>query len=167
MKFERNPDRNEKIADEESDEALFICPVTKREMKGKHIFYCIPTCGCAISKQALQIVGKDSCPSCGKDYKQEDLIVINPTGDVYATQLARAQLKSSKKKKKQKNGEERKKKEKRKKEEKNGEENGEKKKRKTLDVPKNADASVYSSIFSTNQVPKTCVMGENRKFFNF
>lgn len=59
----------------------FMCPVTGKEMNGSknNKFYIIWSCGCMFSEQALKMLPGDTCPSCEKNYVQEDLIPVNPT----------------------------------------------------------------------------------------
>jgi hypothetical protein len=66
----------------------FICPLTGLEMNGKYKFCAIWTCGCVLSDRALRTVNKNnnteeklSCPKCGREYSNDDVIILNPEDD--------------------------------------------------------------------------------------
>lgn len=50
-------------------EAMFVCPVTGREMNGKFRFIFYRGCGCVLSEEALKELkaGDAKCIACGKD----------------------------------------------------------------------------------------------------
>ncbi|TPX37703.1 hypothetical protein SmJEL517_g00538 [Synchytrium microbalum] len=55
----------------------FVCPITLKEMNGKHRFSYISTCGCVFSEAGLKQVPDPGCPNCGKLYTAQDVIPIN------------------------------------------------------------------------------------------
>ncbi|CDH49891.1 upf0549 protein c20orf43 homolog isoform 1 [Lichtheimia corymbifera JMRC:FSU:9682] len=59
-------------------QSRFICPVSMKEMNGKHRFVYLDTCGCVFAEQALKEVKTYECVSCGKPFERENVIVINP-----------------------------------------------------------------------------------------
>ena len=62
----------------------FICPLTGLEMNGTYKFCAIWTCGCVLSDRALRSVNKNSneeklsCPKCGLEYSNDDILILNP-----------------------------------------------------------------------------------------
>ena len=62
----------------------FICPLTGLEMNGTYKFCAIWTCGCVLSDRALRSVNKNSteeklsCPKCGQEYSNDEVIILNP-----------------------------------------------------------------------------------------
>lgn len=67
----------------------FTCPLTGLEMNGKYKFCALWTCGCVMSDRALRTVNgqtnkattsteKLSCPSCGQEYSNDDVLILNP-----------------------------------------------------------------------------------------
>ncbi|KAG2224147.1 hypothetical protein INT45_000162 [Circinella minor] len=56
----------------------FICPISMKEMNGKHRFVYLDTCGCVFAEQSLKEVKSKECISCGKPFEPENMIVINP-----------------------------------------------------------------------------------------
>jgi hypothetical protein len=56
----------------------FICPITMKEMNGKLKFVYLESCGCVFSEQGLKEVPSAACVQCGKSFKQENIITINP-----------------------------------------------------------------------------------------
>lgn len=59
-------------------QSRFICPVSMKEMNGKHRFVYLDTCGCAFAEQSLKEIKTQECVSCGKPFTQDNIIVINP-----------------------------------------------------------------------------------------
>jgi len=57
----------------------FICPITMKEMNGKLKFVYLDTCGCVFSEQGLKEVPSSTCIQCGKSFKQENVITLNPS----------------------------------------------------------------------------------------
>lgn len=57
----------------------FICPISMKEMNGKHRFVYLDTCGCVFAEQALKEIPSKECVTCGKPFDAENIIVINPT----------------------------------------------------------------------------------------
>ncbi|CAG8544660.1 12580_t:CDS:2 [Rhizophagus irregularis] len=56
----------------------FVCPITLKEMNGKLKFVYLNTCGCVFSEQGLKEVPSSTCIQCGKPFKQDDIITLNP-----------------------------------------------------------------------------------------
>ncbi|ORY94513.1 Rtf2 RING-finger-domain-containing protein [Syncephalastrum racemosum] len=56
----------------------FICPVSMKEMNGKHRFVYLDTCGCTFAEQSLKEIKTQECVSCGKPFTQDNVVVINP-----------------------------------------------------------------------------------------
>ncbi|KAL3315292.1 Protein RTF2 [Cichlidogyrus casuarinus] len=63
----------------QSSYLTFICPVLGLEMNGLHKFVFLWSCGCAFSKRALDNINDSHCLVCNKEFKPEDVILINPT----------------------------------------------------------------------------------------
>jgi hypothetical protein len=70
-----NPAYNDKGADsttmgnlERDVKSKFICPVSMKEMNGKHRFVYLDTCGCAFAEQALKEVPGQECVSVSLIY---------------------------------------------------------------------------------------------------
>ncbi|KAG0361208.1 Rtf2 RING-finger-domain-containing protein [Gamsiella multidivaricata] len=61
--------------------ARYICPITMKEMNGKHRFVYLDTCGCVMSEQALKEVPSKTCIKCAKPFESFDVIVLNPRPD--------------------------------------------------------------------------------------
>ncbi|XP_071536666.1 replication termination factor 2 [Panulirus ornatus] len=61
--------------------AEYICPVTSLEMNGKYRFSFVWTCGCVISERALKEIKSEVCHKCGKPYKEENIIPLNPSDE--------------------------------------------------------------------------------------
>lgn len=56
----------------------YICPITLKEMNGKHRFVYLDTCGCVMSEQAMKEVPSKTCIKCTKPYEAANVIVMNP-----------------------------------------------------------------------------------------
>ncbi|KAF9346723.1 hypothetical protein BGX26_001764 [Mortierella sp. AD094] len=56
----------------------YICPITMKEMNGKHRFVYLDTCGCVMSEQAMKEVPSKTCIKCTKSFEQFNVIVLNP-----------------------------------------------------------------------------------------
>lgn len=77
---------------EEEMPAPFVCPLTQREMNGKHRFVYLAPCGCVMSESGLRAVVKEQtseenvsgCPVCGTPFAASSLgkREIRPGGDV-------------------------------------------------------------------------------------
>lgn len=78
---------------EEDLPAPFICPLTNREMNGKHRFVYLTTCGCVMSESGLRAVVNEQlkaektsagCPICGTAFAISSLAKksIIPGGDI-------------------------------------------------------------------------------------
>ncbi|KAF7728514.1 Protein RTF2 [Apophysomyces ossiformis] len=97
----------------------FICPISMKEMNGKHRFVYLDTCGCVFAEQALKEIPSKECVTCGKPFASQNSIIINPTKEEQEVMKAKweekkAKIKAEKKAKKagkssaQKSGEKRK-----------------------------------------------------------
>ncbi|RCI04992.1 Protein RTF2, partial [Rhizopus stolonifer] len=127
-----NPDYNEKTSNanpstmgnlEKDIKSKFICPISMKEMNGKHRFVYLNTCGCAFAEQALKEIPSKECVSCGKSFESDDVVVINPNKEELEIMKKKLEEKKAKAKaeRKAKKAESRK--------------NGEEKKRKRTDIP--------------------------------
>ncbi|KAK3800153.1 hypothetical protein RRG08_060774 [Elysia crispata] len=57
--------------------ADFICPVVGLEMSGKHRFCFLWSCGCVVSERALREVKSQTCHKCGKQMREDDVVLLN------------------------------------------------------------------------------------------
>jgi len=57
----------------------FVCPITLKEMNGKLRFVYLNTCGCVFSEQGLKEAPSSTCIQCGKPFKQDNIITLNPS----------------------------------------------------------------------------------------
>ncbi|KAI8378477.1 Rtf2 RING-finger-domain-containing protein [Blakeslea trispora] len=64
---------------EKDIKSKFICPLSMKEMNGKHRFVYLNTCGCTFAEQALKEVPSNECLTCGKPFETDNIVVINPT----------------------------------------------------------------------------------------
>jgi hypothetical protein len=48
-------------SDETAPQALFVCPITKREMNGRYRFVFSRQCGCVVSEQAIREIEEPYC----------------------------------------------------------------------------------------------------------
>ncbi|OZJ02967.1 hypothetical protein BZG36_04517 [Bifiguratus adelaidae] len=64
---------------EHSMTSQFVCPLSQREMNGRHRFVYLQKCGCVYAESALKEVPNTDCSVCGKPYEPSDLMTINPT----------------------------------------------------------------------------------------
>jgi len=84
VNFKMNPsfkELEEKKSDmviDVSTEFPFICPITGIEIGGTYKFSVIRTCGCAMSDRALKECHSEVCLVCGKPFKSQDVIPLNP-----------------------------------------------------------------------------------------
>ncbi|KAI8371719.1 Rtf2 RING-finger-domain-containing protein [Radiomyces spectabilis] len=90
---------------EQDIKARFICPISMKEMNGKHRFVYFDTCGCVIAEQSLKEIPSKECVTCGKPFENENVIVINPQkeeleGMKAAMEAKKAKAKAAKKAKK-------------------------------------------------------------------
>ncbi|KAK3826089.1 MAG: Rtf2 RING-finger-domain-containing protein [Benniella sp.] len=58
--------------------ARYICPITMKEMNGKHRFVYLDTCGCVMSEQAMKEVPSKTCIKCAKPFESFNVILLNP-----------------------------------------------------------------------------------------
>lgn len=77
IKLIKNPEiTNSSI--ERRNISLYICPITKLEMNGKHRFVFLWNCCCVFSEKTLKQIDNDGhCPSCSNAYKKEEIVVLN------------------------------------------------------------------------------------------
>ncbi|KAG0175944.1 hypothetical protein DFQ29_006748 [Apophysomyces sp. BC1021] len=99
----------------------FICPISMKEMNGKHRFVYLDTCGCVFAEQALKEIPSKECVSCGKSFEANNNILINPAKEELESMKVileekKAKIKAEKKAKKAAKSSERKSGEKRKRE---------------------------------------------------
>ncbi|ORX97666.1 DUF602-domain-containing protein, partial [Basidiobolus meristosporus CBS 931.73] len=66
----------------------YVCPITMKEMNGKHKFSYLLSCGCVLSEQALKEVPSSNCLICNKAYSSEDVMTLNPKGQDLERQQA-------------------------------------------------------------------------------
>ncbi|KAG0268851.1 hypothetical protein BGZ95_002290 [Linnemannia exigua] len=59
----------------------YICPITMKEMNGKHRFVYLETCGCVMSEQAMKEVPSKTCIKCARPYEAVNVIVLNPKAE--------------------------------------------------------------------------------------
>jgi len=84
----------------------FVCPITLKEMNGKLKFVYLNTCGCVFSEQGLKEVPSSTCIQCGKSFKQENIITLNPSPaeqEKLKISLEERRTKAKEKKEKKKN----------------------------------------------------------------
>ncbi|CAO3687982.1 unnamed protein product [Umbelopsis vinacea] len=80
--FDESRENNEKSTVgslEQESVSRYICPISMKEMNGKHRFVYLETCGCVFSEQALKQVPGSECLTCGTPFTAENVITINPT----------------------------------------------------------------------------------------
>ncbi|KAI8070622.1 Rtf2 RING-finger-domain-containing protein [Gilbertella persicaria] len=85
----------------------FICPISMKEMNGKHRFVYLDSCGCVFAEQALKEIPGKECFTCGKPFEKENIVVINPTKeeqDAMRKKLEEKKAKAKAEKKAKKNG---------------------------------------------------------------
>lgn len=68
----------------DSTETRFCCPLTQKEMNGTSKFVANLACGCVYSMNALEQIsgkldGQLQCLVCAKEYRNDELCVLNPT----------------------------------------------------------------------------------------
>ncbi|CAO3633842.1 unnamed protein product [Cunninghamella echinulata] len=82
----------------------FICPVSMKEMNGKHRFVYLDSCGCVFAEQTLKEVSSKECLSCAKPFDNTNIITINPINqtEIDAMTKAMEEKKSKQKEKKSK-----------------------------------------------------------------
>ncbi|KAF9185992.1 hypothetical protein BGZ51_001748 [Haplosporangium sp. Z 767] len=72
--------------------ARYVCPITMKEMNGKHRFVYLDTCGCVMSEQAMKEVPSKTCIKCTKPFQPFNVIVLNPkTEELEAMEQALAE----------------------------------------------------------------------------
>jgi len=59
----------------------YVCPITMKEMNGKHRFVYLDTCGCVMSEQALKEVPSKTCIKCTTPFESFNVIVLNPRAE--------------------------------------------------------------------------------------
>jgi len=83
----------------------YVCPITMKEMNGKHRFVYLDTCGCVMSEQAMKEVPSKTCIKCASPFQSLNVIVLNPRAEeLEAMELAlaekQARIQAEKKEKK-------------------------------------------------------------------
>ncbi|KAF9433037.1 Protein RTF2 [Entomortierella beljakovae] len=84
LKLESNPSFSESQSaasltnHDQEPASRYICPITMKEMNGKHRFVYLDTCGCVMSEQALKEVPSKACIRCTKPFEQRNVIILNP-----------------------------------------------------------------------------------------
>ncbi|KAF9571243.1 hypothetical protein EC968_000839 [Mortierella alpina] len=58
--------------------ARYVCPITMKEMNGKHRFVYLDTCGCVMSEQAMKEIPSKTCIKCAKPFESLNVVVLNP-----------------------------------------------------------------------------------------
>ncbi|KAF9985848.1 hypothetical protein BGZ75_002474 [Mortierella antarctica] len=58
--------------------ARYVCPITMKEMNGKHRFVYLETCGCVMSEQAMKEIPSKTCIKCTKPFDSYNVVVLNP-----------------------------------------------------------------------------------------
>ncbi|KAF9945626.1 hypothetical protein BGZ70_003716 [Mortierella alpina] len=58
--------------------ARYVCPITMKEMNGKHRFVYLDTCGCVLSEQAMKEIPSKSCIKCTQPFESYNVVVLNP-----------------------------------------------------------------------------------------
>ncbi|CAM0136674.1 unnamed protein product [Umbelopsis sp. WA50703] len=81
---------------EQEATSRYICPISMKEMNGKHRFQYLETCGCVFSEQALKEVPGSECLTCGTPFTPDNVITINPTDkkDIEAMKIAMEEKKA-------------------------------------------------------------------------
>ncbi|KAI8328430.1 Rtf2 RING-finger-domain-containing protein [Chlamydoabsidia padenii] len=75
----------------------FICPISMKEMNGKHRFVYLDSCGCTFAEQTMKEVNSTQCLSCGNPFDNTNIITINPTNKEEIDTMIKA-MESKKKK---------------------------------------------------------------------
>ncbi|KAG1049086.1 hypothetical protein G6F43_008569 [Rhizopus delemar] len=73
---------NTKMGNLEKDiQSKFICPISMKEMNGKHRFVYLDSCGCTFAEQSLKEIPSKECFNCGKSFENNNIITLNPNKD--------------------------------------------------------------------------------------
>ncbi|PVZ97072.1 hypothetical protein BB558_000799 [Smittium angustum] len=103
LKLLENPERNH-VRSKTDDPAytkhspLFICPILQKEMNGRNGFVFIWDCGCVVSKEAVKMMGGDTCLNCGKQYEKENIIKIYPAQEELQEAIENMKMRREKRK---------------------------------------------------------------------
>lgn len=97
LRLTPNPSFSSTEVDTEDDNTPFICPLSQRQMNGRHRFVYLAPCGCVMSESGLRGTLSDDvdtadCPVCGTKFSTKtlgrhdiqpggDVIIINGTSD--------------------------------------------------------------------------------------
>ncbi|XP_071443712.1 replication termination factor 2 isoform X2 [Hetaerina americana] len=89
----------------------YICPVIGLEMNGRFSFVFLWSCGCVFSERALKVVKTSVCHKCQKPFTEDDIVVLNPSGDdvdraIVKMEARKAREKAGKSKKRKNHAEE-------------------------------------------------------------
>ncbi|KAJ7572589.1 DUF602-domain-containing protein [Mycena floridula] len=90
------PNPAPQTSDDSTDRAMFICPLSLKEMNGGQPFVYLSTCGCVFSHAGLRTVTRaaegsktedseeplDLCPHCAKKFSlKSDVVALNPSSE--------------------------------------------------------------------------------------
>lgn len=91
LKLAPNPAFESKDQTSHSDAQMsrYICPVVGVEMRGRHKFCYLWKCGCVFSERALKEIPSKVCHSCGKQFADEDIVVLNGSEEEVTTMKLR------------------------------------------------------------------------------
>ncbi|KAG0000726.1 hypothetical protein BGZ65_004113 [Modicella reniformis] len=82
LQLEPNPsfaeNHQSSLSHDQEPVARYVCPITFKEMNGKHRFVYLDTCGCVMSEQAMREVPSKTCIKCTKPFETFNVIVLNP-----------------------------------------------------------------------------------------
>jgi hypothetical protein len=88
-------------SNENVEDWMFMCPITKQEMNGNHRFFVMWDCGCVLSEQAIKL-SESSCLLCGQPNTFK--VCLNMQDE--EREVARAALMSAREKRVSRKGEE-------------------------------------------------------------
>lgn len=75
------------------NKSQYICPVTGLELNGSFQFYFLFNCGCVFSKRAFKTLqNKFKCLTCEGEFKENDLIILNPGEEDVELNLSKLKL---------------------------------------------------------------------------
>ncbi|KAK5644559.1 hypothetical protein RI129_005859 [Pyrocoelia pectoralis] len=99
--YKSNDEKKEGGVDTRS--APYICPVTGIEITGKYRFVALWSCGCVFSERSLKEIAGNICHKCQKEFKNEDVVVLNGNEEDLVTMkrnMEKRQLKQKQEKEK-------------------------------------------------------------------
>ena len=92
LKLTANPaleSKDQASSHSDTQVSRYICPVVGVEMNGRHKFCYLWNCGCVFSERALKEIPSKVCHSCGKQFADEDIIVLNGSEEEVTTMKSR------------------------------------------------------------------------------